>query len=36
VLLGDMPDDDPWHGDLQEINRSARALIVLFRRDVRT
>jgi hypothetical protein len=36
LLLGDIPEDDPRHGDLQEINRSARALIALFRRDARS
>jgi hypothetical protein len=35
LLLGDIPKDDPHHADLQEINRSTRALIALFRRDTR-
>jgi hypothetical protein len=35
LLLGDIPTDDPRHADLEEINRSTRALIALFRRDTR-
>jgi hypothetical protein len=35
LLLADMPDDDPRHADLQEINRSVLALIALFRRDAK-
>ena len=33
LLLADTPADDPRHADLQEMNRSARALIALFRKD---
>ena len=33
LLLADTPPDDPRYADLEEMNRSARALIALFRRD---
>lgn len=33
LLLSDIPADDARHADVQEIDRSARALIALFRRD---
>ncbi len=33
LLLSDMSGDDPRHADVQEIDRSVRALIALFRRD---
>jgi hypothetical protein len=33
LLLADTPPEDPRHGDLQEMHRSARALIALFRRE---
>ena len=35
LLLGDMPEDDPRHADLQEINRSVHALMAMFRSDTR-
>jgi hypothetical protein len=33
LLIADTPPEDPRHADLQEMNRSARALIALFRTD---
>jgi hypothetical protein len=33
LLIADTPPEDPRHADLQEMNRSARALIALFKRD---
>jgi len=35
LLLADTPPDDPRYADLQEMQRSARALIALLRRDTR-
>lgn len=35
LLLSEMPDDDPRVGDLREIHKSARALIDLFRRNLK-
>ena len=34
LLLGEMPDDDPRHADVQEINHAARELMAIFRRDI--
>lgn len=36
LLLADTPQDDPRHTDLQEMHRSARALMALFRKDPHT
>ena len=33
LLLADTPEEDHRHQDLQEINRAARALIALFKRE---
>ena len=33
LLLADTPADDHRHQDLQEVNRSARALMTLFKRE---
>jgi hypothetical protein len=33
LLIADTPADDPRHHDLQEVNRSARALLALFNRE---
>ena len=35
LLVSEAPDDDPRKPDLEEMNRSARALLQLFRRDAR-
>jgi hypothetical protein len=34
LLIADTPQDDPRRADLQEVSRSAHALMALFRRDV--
>jgi hypothetical protein len=34
LLLGEMAEDDPRHADVQEINRAARELMAIFRRDM--
>jgi hypothetical protein len=33
LVLAETPPDDPRNGDLQEINRAARELMAMFRRD---
>ena len=33
LLLADTPAEDPRHADLQEVNRAARQLMEIFRRD---
>ena len=33
LLLAETPPDDTRHGDLLEINRAARELMVIFKRD---
>jgi hypothetical protein len=33
LLLAETPPEDTRHADLQEINRAARELMVIFKRD---
>jgi hypothetical protein len=33
LLLGETPPEDSRHADLQEINRAARELMVIFKRE---
>ena len=34
LLLAETPEDDSRHGDLHEINRAARELMAIFKREV--
>jgi hypothetical protein len=36
LLLADMPEHDSRHADVQEINRAARELMAIFRRESQT
>ena len=33
LLIGDTPPEDPRRADLEEVHRSARALMEIFRRE---
>lgn len=35
LLLADTPPEDTRHGDVQEINRAARELMIIFKRSSR-
>jgi hypothetical protein len=36
LLIAETPEEDPRHHDLQEVHRSARALLAVFKREPST